>query len=89
MCTEASDCVTVNTIIFGSGPKLHVDVSKLNSFPSVVKILTLKSFKVEKVSFKKLYIHSPTRYRNKIKIQDIEAAYMNISFTKGKGEPNF
>lgn len=34
LCTEASNCVTANKIIFGSGTELHVNASKLNSFHS-------------------------------------------------------
>ena len=37
LCIEASHCVNVNKIIFGSGTKLHVNASKLKSFHIVLK----------------------------------------------------
>lgn len=47
LCTEVSDCVTtgagVNKVIFGSGTKLQVNDSKLNSSHSVLKMSQTKS----------------------------------------------
>lgn len=79
LCTDVSDCVNVNKIFFGSGTKLNVYFSKLNSFNSLVTI-RLKSLTRFQINFS--YV---LRFSINIQTQDTEASYdFNVWFSHNR-----